>query len=62
MEGKDGENEIGEWVGSYSAMVVVEEKKLVYIHNCYMGAARPFNVTQGKPCVKAGGSSTFFYG
>lgn len=39
---------IGEWLGPYTVLGMNAEKKLVYIQDAKVGAARPFSVTQVK--------------
>ena len=41
-------NRIGEWLGPFTVLSVDDEKKLVYVKEAKIGAARPFNVVQVK--------------
>ena len=42
------ESRIGEWLGPFEVLATDEEKKLVYVKDVKIGAARPFNVSQVK--------------
>ena len=37
-------NYIGEWIGPFSVLVADETKKIVFVQDFRMGAARPFNI------------------
>ena len=46
-------NRIGEWMGPFTVMATDERKKLAYVQDVKIGAARPFNVVQVKPYYAA---------
>lgn len=41
-------NRIGEWLGPFTVLGMDSDKKLVYVRDAKIGAARPFNVAQVK--------------
>lgn len=46
---KQVSNRIGEWLGPFPVMASDESKKLVYVRDSEVGAARPFSFAQVKP-------------
>lgn len=46
---KQVNNRIGEWLGPFSVLATDDQKKLMYIQDAKIGAARPFGAGQVKP-------------
>lgn len=40
------ENRVGEWIGPFTVLAADETKKIIFVQDFRMGAARPFNMAQ----------------